>query len=289
MDRPIRVDVAEAKPEVERRDTWKGGERGERGERRERRFSNAEASPEGGNDGEERKRPALDLKPRASTSSSSPEATPSQSDAYSKAKINPFGDAKPRDENAILKKKEDERKAREVPGEDSSKNDEEKEKEGEHKEEEKPIKDSPQRRDSDSQRDHKDRDNRGDHRDNSHFRDRDNRDRRDHRDRDSDGGHRDRDGGGRGGRGGRRDDREIYRAPRREDDGQRERGFGRGSGSFRRGDGRRDGHDNRTDRRPEERPRRDSFGKKDKDLPQKPEKPAEVTSANIFAALVDDE
>jgi len=258
MDRPIRVDVAEAKPETERRDSWKG-----RDNRRYNKDEGEERSPD------DKKRPVLDLKPRASATSTSPEVNPSQSDAYAKAKVNPFGDAKPRDENAILKKKEEERKKRE---EEEGKKDEEKPDEGK---EESPRKNLEERREPERDRE-RDRDN--------------NRDRERHRESHKD---TDRDNGrGRG----RREEREIYRPPRREDGSReyddRQRGFGRGS-SVRRERERRDDHDNRDkgypDRKadPQERPRRDSASKKD--LPKVNEKPAEITNKNIFSALGEEE
>jgi len=110
LDRPLRIDVAEAKSDENRdRGAWKShpGDR----ERPPKAFvSPAYGSSfnRGDSDQEpQRERPKLDLKPRS-------EVTPNQSDnIYQNAKFNPFGDAKPRDESVFLKKMEDEKKKRE--------------------------------------------------------------------------------------------------------------------------------------------------------------------------------
>src|SRR5438067_2250053 len=56
---------------------------------------------------EPKERKKLELKPRTVDA-------PKEGEGYKTAKVNPFGEAKPRDETAALKKIEDERKARET-------------------------------------------------------------------------------------------------------------------------------------------------------------------------------
>jgi len=114
MDRSIRIDVADAPKEKE--------DRGYRRDKppRERNFStpnygipferaNGDQSPQ--KEGEEPKeRPKLQLQPR----SEAPKHNDSN-EIYKEAKVNPFGEAKPRDENTAPKKKEEEKKVEPKP------------------------------------------------------------------------------------------------------------------------------------------------------------------------------
>jgi len=129
IDRPLRIDVAEAKPE-DRQSSWGGrndrgrGEGSDRGGRFNNRsygsgFGERDRRPEDRERKEDRDRKPddrdpqspldrpkkLEIKPRSSAS-----VVLEASDAYGKAKVNPFGNAKPRDENLFQKKKEEERK-----------------------------------------------------------------------------------------------------------------------------------------------------------------------------------
>eukprot|EP01116_Phalansterium_solitarium_P012630 TRINITY_DN2909_c0_g1_i1.p1 TRINITY_DN2909_c0_g1~~TRINITY_DN2909_c0_g1_i1.p1 ORF type:complete len:594 (+),score=156.07 TRINITY_DN2909_c0_g1_i1:98-1879(+) len=93
--RAIRIDVADTKQERERPRDY-------------------EQAPAGGEQLSTEGRKALELKPRstAAAAAAATTAEPAPSDAYKTAKVNPFGDAKPRDELAIQRKLEHERKAR---------------------------------------------------------------------------------------------------------------------------------------------------------------------------------
>jgi len=118
MDRPLKIDIASARPEErqtpQRSSSWSSRPPRERFNRppsfvQNKSPESLQRSPsEEDTTGENR--PKLDLKPR---SDPSPVVEPAASDAYKKSnKSNPFGDARPRDENYYLKKKEEERKQR---------------------------------------------------------------------------------------------------------------------------------------------------------------------------------
>jgi len=102
FERPLKIDVAEAKPEEKPRDSW-----GSRGPRR------APADEQGAprEDTSPKERQKLELKPKSSAETTAASGSPALSEAYKKtSKPNPFGDARPRDENEILKKKEERRR-----------------------------------------------------------------------------------------------------------------------------------------------------------------------------------
>jgi len=110
FERQLRIDVAEAKPE-ERSPAWKN-----RSDRSKPYRSYPSNNFHRANSGdieeqqeqqESRERPKINLKPR---SDNSPKPANEPDSAYQSAKFNPFGEAKPRDENFYLKKIEDERK-----------------------------------------------------------------------------------------------------------------------------------------------------------------------------------
>jgi len=117
LDRQLRIDVAEAKPE-ERSPAWKNrSDRSDRSDRSKPYRSYPSNNFHRANSGdieeqqqqESRERPKINLKPR---SDSTPKPANEPDSAYQSAKFNPFGEAKPRDENFFLKKIEDERKKR---------------------------------------------------------------------------------------------------------------------------------------------------------------------------------
>mmetsp|Transcript_16762 Transcript_16762/g.23314 ORF Transcript_16762/g.23314 Transcript_16762/m.23314 type:complete len:498 (+) Transcript_16762:228-1721(+) len=122
FERELKIDVAEAKPKQEDRPWKKRDASPPRGES----TSPSDAPKE---------RPKIALQPR---SEAPKPAAPS--DAYKSAKSNPFGEAKPRDENEILKKKEEERKTREAsaPKSEESPKSEEKPEGSQEREERKP-------------------------------------------------------------------------------------------------------------------------------------------------------
>lgn len=95
FERELKIDVAEAKPKQEER-PWK------------KRDSSPAREPSSNSDAP-KERPKIALQPR---SEAPKPAAPSE--VYKNSKSNPFGEAKPRDENEILKKKEEERKQREA-------------------------------------------------------------------------------------------------------------------------------------------------------------------------------
>jgi len=99
LDRPLKIDVADAKPEE------KGGW-GNRPSRPQKPFGFFERGEKELPD-EPRERRKLDLKPRTENNI---KETNAPDNAYQAAKFNPFGEAKPRDENLFLKKIEEVRK-----------------------------------------------------------------------------------------------------------------------------------------------------------------------------------
>lgn len=127
LDRPLKIDVADAKPAE-----------GERRPRPERSFGRPSYDSEPLTRGDfarqdqeaQKERPKLALKQRSPDAPKHPDAE----SAYQNAPkgVNPFGEAKPRDENAALKRIEEERKKRE---EDQQKktNDSPRDKPEEHK------------------------------------------------------------------------------------------------------------------------------------------------------------
>jgi len=195
LGRDIRVDVAERKEDRPRRDF--GRDRRDRGYGRDRpAYNNRDRSPQrdrspsrGEEDQEKRERPKINLLPRtAPAESGSPETQRT-------AKANPFGDAKPRDENAILKKKEEEKKQRETvvskpesPAKEAKDNHEDNKPPREDREhraprEGKPRDDKGPRRDDRPRRENRD-DRRGNGRDNKRGGPRDDRRRGDNNNRD---------------------------------------------------------------------------------------------------------
>lgn len=115
FEREIKIDVAEAKPDnrsiedPRRNEFWNKPRTNGTPYRSNSQNRESEPSPP---ESKTQERPKLELKPRSSTTPSEPQA----SEAYkSSVKANPFGAAKPRDENLFLKKKEEERKVREEP------------------------------------------------------------------------------------------------------------------------------------------------------------------------------
>jgi len=120
LEREIKIDVAEQREEKKRESFW-GNTRGPRefggAERSRERDREDEPVPDSDEPARERKK--LELKPRSSepepvkpSTSTAPASEPKETSPR-KSKSNPFGEAKPRDENAILKKKEEERRQRE--------------------------------------------------------------------------------------------------------------------------------------------------------------------------------
>jgi len=107
LDRPLRIDVAEAKP-----DERTGGSRGWGNRSTERppksfnapSFSSSGSFQRGDAEESQRERPKLELKPRSETSPKQPNEP---GVVYQGAKSNPFGEAKPRDESLFLKKVEE--------------------------------------------------------------------------------------------------------------------------------------------------------------------------------------
>jgi len=117
LDRPLRIDVAEAKPE----ERGPGGWKSRSSDRPLKSFGSYPANSgfhRGNTEEQARERPKLDIKPRSDTSPKPPNEPDS---AYQSSKFNPFGEAKPRDENFYLKKIEEDRKKR---GEDVKNTDE---------------------------------------------------------------------------------------------------------------------------------------------------------------------
>jgi len=250
LEREIRIDVAEQKPEENRpkrdfvsRTNSRDRPRNyrDRSPQREREFVREHADSE---DSEAKPRPKLNLLPRTSATSSGASngsvEPPSASDAYQKAKVNPFGAAKPRDENAYLKKGDD-KITPSSSSESPSKSESPKSKDGEPKREDRPREDRP--RDDRPREDRPKRD----------FKPREDRPRTDRNDRRDDKGFRE------GGRPPRNNDR-FQRDDKKRD--------------FRKDDRRNDNRNNREDRAPR-------FPSK------KDDKPAEtqVQSKNIFSAL----
>jgi translation initiation factor 4B len=111
MERPLKIDVASAREDRPQRTPWPArGPPRERGERFARPSPEALQRSPSEEDNASIERRKLELKPR---SDPAPVVEPAASDVYKKsAKSNPFGDARPRDENAYQKKKEEERKQR---------------------------------------------------------------------------------------------------------------------------------------------------------------------------------
>ena len=103
MNRPTKIDVADSRPEE------KGTYRGNRQSRSYKQsYSGNFERGEKGITEESRERPKLDLKPRTENII---KETNVPDISYQTAKFNPFGEAKPRDENLYLKKiEEDKRK-----------------------------------------------------------------------------------------------------------------------------------------------------------------------------------
>jgi RNA recognition motif-containing protein len=268
FDRPLKIDVAEAKPEDRspkrgdsgRRFTGGFGRNGDRDfdrkrspERRQPEEERREESPKEQDESVERPKVQINPPTKAQTTKE-----PSQSEAYATAKVNPFGGARPRDENAILKKKEEERKQREEAERKKKEEDQDQTKgsvEGkEINKEQSPVvpkEDTPQESSP------------------SHFRSKGRDDREGFRRDDREGFRRD-DRPPRG-----RDDKEGFRR----DDKDRPRGYGRGS--FRRDEKRRE----------DDKPRRDS--RSDKPQVRQPQKETssenDVKTTNIFAALPEED
>jgi len=254
FDRQLKIDVAEAKPKQEDR-PWK---KRDSSPPRESSSPSSEAPKE---------RPKLVLQSRTEA----PKAA-APSDAYKSAKSNPFGEAKPRDENEILKKKEEERKQRETsaPKSDEQKSESEeatspKKTEEKRDEERKPREDSFRTASRPNDRGPRRDDERGPRRD-------DNRGPR----RDDE----------RGPRGPRRDDE---RGPRRDDN----RGPRRDDRGPRRDDNRRDDRGPRRD----DKPRNNQASNNSTSVPAakrapwapKQDEPKEVQSANIFGLLQEED
>eukprot|EP01027_Heterolobosea_sp_BB2_P023821 GEZU01035835.1.p1 GENE.GEZU01035835.1~~GEZU01035835.1.p1 ORF type:complete len:547 (+),score=173.75 GEZU01035835.1:78-1718(+) len=185
---------------------------------------------------EPKERPRLSLAPRTETAASDKPAEPAEAAKPAKPKINPFGAAKPRDENEAMRRIEEARKARE---------EEARKKEEAQRSEEK----TERRDDSRDRRDDRDRD-----RDDRRFERRDRYDRRDdRRDDNRDRSRDDRDSAFR-----RRDDRD--RDWGRRDDSRDRKGDYSSFNSKRRDRGDRDRRDDRNrdyDRRDDSRDRRD--------------------------------
>jgi len=108
LERPLRIDVAEAKPEEKQQSGgWNRSFDRPAKSFSQPNYSNSEFSrnrEESSSDQPPKERPKLDLKPRSETT---PKPIDEADTSYASSKSNPFGEAKPRDENAFLKKKEE--------------------------------------------------------------------------------------------------------------------------------------------------------------------------------------
>jgi len=116
LERPLKIDIASARPEerAPRQPAWSSGGSRDRFNKLSPPSSNkpADALPRSPSeeDNASAERRKLELKPRTDPA---PLAEPAAAEVYKKSgKSNPFGDARPRDENLFLKKKEEERKQR---------------------------------------------------------------------------------------------------------------------------------------------------------------------------------